>query len=106
MKNILLQKKELKKFMSSLGGNMTENNNDFTNSENEKRFVNIAKEPIFIVVNDTFENEVLTDDDVVDCLNALHEENEQLKQHIDFADKLIDDLGHNEMKRQWGEYDD
>ena len=34
------------------------------------------------------------------------EENEQLKQHIDFADKLIDDLGHEEMKRQWEEYDD
>ena len=57
-------------------------NNDSTNSGNKKRFVNIAKEPIFIVVNDTFEDEVLVDDDVVECLNNLHEENEELKRNI------------------------
>jgi len=39
------------------------------------------------------------------ALSKLQKENEQLKQHIDFADKLIDDLGHNEMKRQWEEYE-
>lgn len=38
-------------------------------------------------------------------VQRLEKENEQLKQHIDFADKLIDDLGHNEMKRQWEEYE-
>lgn len=57
--------------------------NDSTNNENEKRFVNIAKEPIFIVVNDTFEDEVLADDDVVDCLNELHEENQELRMDND-----------------------
>ena len=42
---------------------------------------------------------------VMDRLNELNDENKQLKQHIDFADKLIDELGHEEMKRQWEEYE-
>ena len=70
----------------------------------------------------------LTSKEVVDLLNELHEENqklltlsnmkkgalveavkdlikenEQLKQQLADIDKLIDDLGHNEMQRQYEE---
>lgn len=76
-------------------------NNDATNSENEKRFVNIAEEPIFIVINDTFKNEVLVDDDVVDKLNALYEEKEFCKTLIGLVNALINDLGSETLIRHW-----
>lgn len=48
--------------------------------------------------------------DGLDCINALMadstEENEGLKCIIAFADKLIEDLGSDEMKRQWREYNE
>ena len=42
-------------------------------------------------------------DDVVDLLNELNDENEQLKQQLADVDRLIDDLGHDEMRRQYEE---
>lgn len=42
-------------------------------------------------------------DNVIDKLNQVAEENEQLKQELYHIDKLIEDLGHEEMKRQYEE---
>ena len=63
------------------------------------------------VINDTLCHNWLKGEELEEHMNvqytkysALKKENGQLKQHIDFADKLIDDLGHEEMKRQWDEY--
>ena len=39
----------------------------------------------------------------VNVLNSLNDENEQLKQELYHIDKLIEDLGHEEMKRQYEE---
>lgn len=38
---------------------------------------------------------------VCDKLNELNEENEELKQQLADIDRLIDDLGNNEMQRQY-----
>jgi len=52
-------------------------------------------------------------EDIVNKMNHLHEENQSLKENLAyrsnqvvFADHLIDDLGHEEMKRQWEEFND
>lgn len=49
------------------------------------------------------EDKEYTSDEIVDLLNQLNEENEQLKQQLADVDRLIDDLGHDEMRRQYEE---
>lgn len=45
----------------------------------------------------------LTIEEAVDILNTLYDENEQLKSTIEAIDKLIYDLGSEEMQRQYEE---
>ena len=45
----------------------------------------------------------ISDVEIVDELNSLSKENEDLKKELYQIDKLIEDLGHEEMKRQYEE---
>ena len=85
----------------------------------EKRFIDGGKE----CIEDQFLIDTLTDkyywidnglDDIVNMLNALHEENEKLRkvemlanhrgEMIGFANALIDDLGSQTMKEMWDKF--
>lgn len=48
-------------------------------------------------------HKLLTFDEVVELLNALSDDNEQLKQELENVDRLIDDLGSEELRRQYEE---
>ena len=68
---------------------MTENNdfnnteNDSTNSRNEKRFKLSEPNGAYLIDNDEPKYHWINDDDkIVECLNALHEENKILKNKI------------------------
>lgn len=52
-------------------------------------------------VIDQLENKVLSERQAVNHLNALHEENEQLKQLLDYAEDLIQSHLSEHFIRQW-----
>ena len=45
-----------------------------------------------------------TAESICKYLNTMETHITKLEKKLAFADKLIDDLGHEEMNRQWGEY--
>lgn len=55
-------------------------------------------------INDReYEFSVLGEDELVDIINGIVDENEELKQQLADIDRLIYDLGHDEMRRQYEE---
>lgn len=70
----------------------------------EKRFTNIEILDNVLYIRVDGETRIISENKLEEVLNALHEENQRLKQAIDMADDLIKSHLSRHYNRKWENY--